>query len=160
SRSLKGRLKNLVAAWLPLPNVTFRTDIPDDADLVYSWSKFPLRTTKPYVIELDNPYALAYYSRRATYLLRPLLRRWLMRAKHVAFMSAACGATFREVFGELPVPQSVSYPFMPKREAAASTSDATRFLFVGLDFRIKGGPELIEGWKRAALPNATLRVIT
>ncbi len=160
--SWKGRLKQLATIWLPMPNVTFRADAPADADLVYTWSKFPLRIGKPFVIELDNPYALAYYSRRGLRLLRPLLRRLLLRARHVAFMSEACGATFRELFGALPVPQSVSYPFMAARSAARIPShDGTvRFLFVGLDFRIKGGPELVEAWRRADLPNATLRVVT
>lgn len=161
SISWKGRLKSLLTILVPLPNITLRADIPEGADAIYSWSKFPVRSRKPTVIELDNPYALAYYSRRGLRLLKPLLRRLLMRAKHIVFMSEACGATFRELFGDLPVPQSVSYPFMASRlDARIAGKGVTRFLFVGLDFRLKGGPELVEAWRRAALPHATLRIVT
>lgn len=159
--SFKGRLKQLISRFVPLPNVTFRKDIPADTDVVYTWSKIPLKVTKPWVIELDNPYALTYYSRWALHLLKPLIRHWLKGAKYIAFMSDACRATFESLFGKM-IPSGVTYPYVQNRtnQRIPSTDESVRFLFIGLDFRIKGGPELVEAWRRAALPNATLTVVT
>lgn len=160
SISWKGRLKRFATIVLPLLNVTLRTDAPEDADIVYSWSKFPLRIRKPWVIELDNPYALTYYSRRSLLLLRPAVRFLLGRARHVSFMSEACEATFTEIFGTHPTRTSVQYPFVPAQPVRKRADGPLRFLFVALDFRMKGGPELVEAWKRAGLADAELHIVT
>lgn len=162
SRSWRGIAKRLITQWVPLPNVTFRTDIPANTDLIYSWSKIPLRSKKPYIIELDNPYALTYYAPWALRLLRPFLRYWLKKARHIVYMSEACRASFKELFGDMTVPATVLYPYVarPHRQPASADKKPLRFLFVALDFRIKGGPELVEAWRRAALPHAELHVVS
>jgi glycosyltransferase involved in cell wall biosynthesis len=163
SKSFKGKLKQWAARHLPLVNMTQLPDLQDQADVIYTWAKIPRNARKPFIIEFDNPYAVTYYNRWAFRLYRPLLRTWFKKARALTFMSEASRALFlQEMGGEAGLPPChVVYPYMEVHsQNTQRASGQLQFLFVGLDFRLKGGPELLEAFRRADLGDAVLNVVS
>ncbi len=163
SKSFKGRLKQWLALSLPLLNTTRLSDLQDEADVIYTWAKIPRNARRPFVIEFDNPYAVTYYNRWAFRLYRPVLRHYFKKARALTFMSEASRALFlQEMGGEAGLPPChVVYPYMGPHPGKAQRAEGPlQFLFVGLDFRLKGGPELLEAFRRADLRDAVLNVVS
>lgn len=149
---------------LPLPNVKRRPpglapDVP-----VYVWGA--LMATGPFMVDLDNPYALTAYNIRAMALYRGAFRRALESPRCLAIhcMSAACRESLRLLFGEAVYRKAaVRYPRIQRMvEAVPPVGDGCRFLFVGTQFEIKGGAALLRAFRRvhSAEPGARLDVIT
>jgi glycosyltransferase involved in cell wall biosynthesis len=85
-----------------------------ESEVVYSWGILPIGRA-PYILELDNPYALTWYQVRLFRLLRPLLRRFLMaeRCRAIVCISAACRRNLlAELGAELAPKTRVVYPFI------------------------------------------------
>ncbi|WP_404385093.1 glycosyltransferase family 4 protein [Caenispirillum salinarum] len=150
---------------VPLINVKRRpSDVPADA-AVYVWGA--LMATGPFITELDNPYSLVGYNLRAMTLWRPVLKAILAsrRCLEIRCMSAACRDTLVALFGaDIGKKTKVFYPRMSERVHAVDTvaEDGPRFLFIGSQFDIKGGPALLKAFPkvRAALPSARMDIIT
>lgn len=165
-KAVTGRIS--AGSWkqrLPLINVKRRpADAPAGA-MVYVWGA--VMATGPFIADLDNPYSLVGYNLRAMTLWRPVLRALLMadRCREIRCMSVACRDTLIVLFGQtIAAKAKVFYPRMaPCAEAVdAVAADGPRFLFIGSQFDIKGGPALLKAFPavRAALPGARLDVIT
>lgn len=95
----KGSFRGGVIRRLPLINLKPRPlGLPDTA-LVYAWGSIPLRG--PFILDLDNPYALTAYNVPALRLYAPVLARMLAAQRCVAIvcMSAACREGPRVEFG-------------------------------------------------------------
>jgi glycosyltransferase involved in cell wall biosynthesis len=151
---------------LPVANVKLRPRGLDDGAIVYTWGA--LVATGPFIVDLDNPYALTGYNLRAMLLYRRLLRRALgsRRCVEVRCLSAACRATVRVLFGDqIHEKATVHYPRVhptDRVENVELASDlACRFLFVATQFEIKGGAALVRAFTRVhhEMPAARLDVI-
>lgn len=144
---------------LPLLNVKLR---PRGAgqSVVYVWGA--IIATGPFVVELDNPFALTGYNISAMPLYRPFLRRVLMSSRCVGIvcMSEASRQTLRRLFGEeVYARSSVRYPLMERRADKVTRGDPeTRFLFVGTQFEIKGGAAMLRAFERAYQEDARIRL--
>lgn len=155
------KLKHLVRS-LPLLN-TQAVPHAGEADLLYMWGAFPRSDAVPYVLELDNPFAVTYYNQRAVRWRRQAITRKLRAAACITTISAAARNHVLEVFGTaLSGRCHVLPPFMhPHYTDVTPRNDGlTRFLFVGLGFRRKGAPELLSAFSRLANDNARLTVIS
>jgi len=150
---------------LPLVNVKRRpAGTPSDA-AVYVWGGIVL--SGPFIVDLDNPYALTGYNVTAARLYRPLIRLFLesSRCLSIRCLSRACLDGMRELYGEaVAAKASVTYPYMPSRVQAppVAAADRCRFLFVATQFEIKGGAALLNAFRRVAtiVPGATLDMVT
>lgn len=150
---------------LPLLNVKRRpAAAPADA-AVYVWGGLLL--SGPYIVDLDNPYALTGYNVLATRLYRPLIRAFLSGSHclSVRCLSRACLDGVRELYGETVAAKTVvAYPSMPSKvqEPLLVLADRCRFLFVATQFEIKGGAALLAAFRRvvAVFPGATLDMVT
>lgn len=124
------------------------------ASFVYTWGMIPIRTPIPYVVELDTPYVLSFYSVRWFRVMRPVLRRMLLsRQCHaIACVSDACRRNLRQELGpEVASKARVVYPVPPARPASAASQrfgGPVRFLFVSTQFALKGGRETVAALSR------------
>jgi len=126
----------------------------ETADLLYMWGAFPKMTNQPFVIELDNPFVLSYYSQRFFNWRLLAIKRKLRRANYITYLSETARNHTLELIGpEFAEKSKVLPPFMDKNYLYNKRpgDGIVRFLFVGLGFRRKGGPELLKAF--AALPN-------
>ena len=158
-----------VVVWpqrVPLINLKLRPrGLPADV-AVYVWGA--VVATGPFIVDLDNPYALTGYNLRAVDLYRPVLRAFLGSRRCVAIrcMSAACRESLRILFGEaIAAKAQVHYPSSGLRvatEVPERLESGCRFLFVSTQFEIKGGPALLRAFRRVldVAPDARLDLIT
>ncbi len=162
--SLRARATATWKQRLPLINLKRRPAAAPENAVLYLWGGIPL--TGPFVVELDNPYALTGYNFRAFDLYRPVLRALLLsrRCVEIRCLSVACQENLRATLGPQVASKSrVFYPLIRARASASrGASDACRFLFVGTQFEIKAGPALLRAFRRAhaEAPSATLDIIT
>lgn len=134
-----------------------------NADLLYMWGAFPKNSTKHFVIELDNPFVLSYYNQRAFTLRLNTIRRKLLQAKAITFLSkTAMNHTIELVGKEIEDKCCALPPFMENNflKNNRKKDGTVNFLFVGLGFRRKGGLELLDAFSKLPDGNARLTVVT
>jgi glycosyltransferase involved in cell wall biosynthesis len=155
-------LKRRVLETIPLVNLRLLPEQAKTADLIYTWGSFPFASSKPFMVELDNPYCLTFYSQNAAALFKPLIRHYLRKAARIVCLSKACQAHCTAVYGEeFQEKTRVLYPFSEQQPwVPLERSGPFRFLFVGLQFRIKGGPELLKAFHELSEPNISLTIIS
>jgi len=164
SRSFIGRLK--VNLSLKLPMINFKK-VPKEAnqcDFIYTWGYLPIGAKKPFIIEMDNPYCLTYYNVKAFRMYKGIVRKFLERAHKLTFMSQASMYHFLHEFGSSFEEKCVVfYPFARRRYNLAvlnSKKSEVNFLFVGLNFRNKGGLELLEAFSAISIQNIRLYIVS
>jgi len=134
----------------------------DAADLLYLWGAFPKGRKKPFVVELDNPFVLTYYNSNAFRHRLGAIKHKLRQAHRITFLSSAARNHTLELLGEEFAEKSkVFSPFMERNylKNKRQNDGIVRFLFVGLGFRRKGGPELLHAFARLPHKNTQLTVI-
>ncbi len=159
--TLSQRVKQILFRLLPLINYQA---VPNSeaADLLYMWGAFPRGSNKPFVIEMDNPFVLTYYKKFAFRLRLPELKRKLRRAARLTFLSETARHHFLELFGTEFRDKSIAIPpFMERnyKNTKRPNDGIVRFLFVGLGFRRKGGPEVLHAFSKLPYENARLTVV-
>ena len=150
---------------VPLINLKRRPKgLPSDA-VVYVWGG--VLASGPFIVDLDNPYALTGYNIRAMSLYRGLLKKILQcpRCVEIRCLSQACKETLRILFGEaVATKASIHYPKVPQfvDQDSIKTGAGCRFLFVGTQFEIKGGAALVRAFRRVyeAVPTVRLDMVT
>ncbi len=161
---LRGHVKRLLFRTLPILN---RQSVAEagDAELLYLWGAFPKDSRKPFVVELDNPFVITYYRLWAFFRRRKTLIKRFAAAQAITFMSETARQHTLALLGEgasALVPKTHTlYPFTEQNyKGNRRVGDGlTRFLFVGLGFRRKGGPELLEAFSRVFDETLRLTVI-
>lgn len=158
-KSIKGMIKNWMLTNIPLINKRRIPNIAQDADLIYTWGTIPSDTDKPFIIEMDNPYCLTYYNYKAAQKYKSAIQRHLSRAKALTFMSQTAKAHFLDEYGEEFAAKSfVNYPFIHSNiKHGKKNNDKITFLFVGLTFRLKGGPELLKAFSK--IDNSSIELL-
>lgn len=165
AQAVRGRIARSWKQVFPLVNVKPRPrSAPADA-VIYVWGG--LISTGQFILDLDNPYALVGYNPRAMKIWRPLIARILAsrRCLQIRCLSEACRKGVRALFGPSVAAKSeVLYPNL-SLEAIAGVEDVhrpSRLLFVGTQFVLKGGPELLEAFPsvRERIAGVTLDIIT
>jgi glycosyltransferase involved in cell wall biosynthesis len=148
----------------PVINVRLRPrSLPPDV-VVYSWGALML--SGPYIIELDNPYALTRYNLRAVGPYRAAIRRLLLqdRCREIRCISRACRETLGALFGSAVYDKAtVHYPRLPDPAVGSVEVTSTcRFLFISTQFEIKAGPTVLRAFREVHRSHAacTLDVIT
>ncbi len=163
-RTLSYRLQRfaLHLIWmLRLPNVR-NVDIPEGVDVIHTPGQL-LRTTTPYVVEVDNPTCLSFYnsalvtSRLARWLVRRHLRREAFRG--FVCMSEASRHALSQLFPEYAKRMHVAYPYVADPHGKPRKPRAPRFLFSSTQFSYKGGRQLLEAFG-ALNGEATLTLLT
>lgn len=155
SRSWKQRI--------PLINIKRRPrNIPEEV-AVYAWGS--IVRPGPFIVDLDNPYALTGYNVAALRLYRPILRRFLLSSDclEIRCLSKACRETLALTLGQDVADKSrVRYPTLQAAPQSITSGDNCRFLFVSSQFEIKGGAALLRAFRRVRerCPNATLDMVT
>ncbi len=149
---------------VPLINIKARpASLPPDV-VVYVWGAVML--TGPYIVELDNPFALTRYNLDAIRLYRAPLRRLLLQDRCVGIrcISRACRETLGALLGDAVYAKSeVRYPEVPAPALdIPKLSAACRFLFVSTQFEVKAGPTVLRAFREIYRdhPDCTLDVVT
>jgi glycosyltransferase involved in cell wall biosynthesis len=122
----------------------------------------------PFIVDLDNPYALTGYNLWAMKLYRPVLRAVLASRRCVGIrcMSEACRQTLHQLFGtKVSGKAEVHYPASGMRVVpapAGPVENPCRFLFVSTQFEIKGGVALLRAFRKLleTAPDARLDLVT
>ena len=133
------------------------------ADLIYMWGAFPKNIDKPFIIELDNPYCLTYYHKESFFRKREKIKTLLKKAKKITYLSEASKNHTLEILGrDFENKSFVLYPYMKEnyKNVKGKNKDTIDFLFVGLDFRGKGGLELLEAFHNSKHKNIRLTFIS
>ena len=164
-KAVQGKVSRSWKQRLPLMNIKRRpTKSPADS-VIYVWGAVIDRG--PFIVDLDNPYSLVAYNAAAMTLWRPVLRKILSsrRCLEIRCLSEACRKAVGELFGPAAYEKAmVVYPRLPQRTVGVESLSKTgpRFLFIGTQFEIKAGPELVEAFRlfRTRENQATLDVIT
>ena len=122
--------------------------IPEDIDLIYNYSTFLDESPKPYLLEIDNPACLCYYSPIA--LHNPLVKRQIKKfcrnpqLKKILAISDAAKKGMLSILGEeFGGKIETIYPPATCGKKSGSLEKRVRFLFVGYDFYRKGGKEIV-----------------
>jgi hypothetical protein len=79
--SLRSKLRYAAVKLLPINCRPIDRKAAANADIVYTWGCFPLFSSKPYVIEMDNPYCICFYNFNFFKFLKPILRKILLSKK-------------------------------------------------------------------------------
>lgn len=153
--------------WRRLPLINLKRRPPGLAPeaALYLWGALAARG--PFIVDLDNPYALTGYDLGAMTLYRSLLGRLLAapRCLEIRCLSEACRRTLGRLFGN-PVRDKavVRYPRIarPPRAPPSPAGEGCRFLFVATQFELKGGAALLRAFARVtqAAPGARLDLVT
>ena len=151
---------------LPLLNLKLRPKAAPAGSIVYVWGG--LIASGPFIVDIDNPWSLVGYNRRAMPLYRFVIERILLssRCKEIRCLSEACRKSLKALFGEAVYRKAeVHYPCTDLRvNYVESRHDERpcRFLFVGTQFEIKGGAALLRACKIVAdaCPEASFCLIT
>ena len=133
------------------------------ADLLYLWGAFPKNIDKPFIIEIDNPYCLTYYYKDTFIKKLDKIKSELFKAKKITYLSEASKNHTLKLLGkEFEEKSFVFYPYMKEnyKNLKKISKKTVDFLFVGLDFRGKGGVELLEAFNKTNNRNIRLTFIS
>lgn len=160
--SIVSSIKGKIVENMDLINYQTLPDIQKNADLIYLWGSLPKNAKKPYILELDNPLVLAYYNKQAFFNKKNEIKKDISKAKKITFLSNTAKNHFLELIGkEFESKCFVNYPFMKRNYLNNERENKTiNFLFVGLDFRGKGGHELLEAFSKVKIENIKLTFIS
>lgn len=160
-----GRLRAaLIRAMGPVNVRRVPAALANAASFVYTWGMIPIGTATPYVVELDTPYVLSFYSVRWFRAMRPVLRRiLLLRQCHaIACVSDACRRNLRRELGTAVASKArVVYPVPPACPASPPsprTGGPVQFLFVSTQFALKGGRETVAAFARLVAEGADVEL--
>lgn len=159
---------NIIKTWktfIPLMNLKWRpVDAPADA-AVYVWGA--IISHGKFISDLDNPYSLVGYNYLAMALWRPIISAILRSSRciQIRCLSEACRDGVRQLFGEAAAQKSVVvYPHLKTEvpQVQEIQKPGPRLLFIGTQFEIKGGPELLHAFPSIhnKIPGVTLDIIT
>ena len=150
---------------IPLVNIKLRPkEAPPDA-VIYVWGA--LIATGRFIVDLDNPYSLVGYNPFAMNIWRHAIGMILRssRCQQIRCISEACRRAVGELYGKSVLDKAVVvYPCLAQEivNVNQTAADGPRYLFIGTQFLIKGGPELLLAFRRVRLriPNARLDIVT
>lgn len=164
-KAISGKFSRDWKQFFPLINLKRRpADAPKDS-VIYVWGGILL--TGRFILDLDNPYALVGYNPSAMPIWRPILRTLLLssRCLQIRCLSRACQNAVAKLFGNaIRKKITVVYPYIEQQahDIFQPSSPGPRYLFIGTQFEIKGGPELLQAFYKVkeALPDAHIDIIT
>ncbi|WP_428737644.1 glycosyltransferase family 4 protein [Sulfurimonas sp.] len=133
------------------------------ADCLYMWGAFPKDDKKPFILELDNPYTPAYYHIDNFKRNKQKIKDKLLKAQKITFMSNTCKNHAIELYGkEIEKKSFLNYPYMSDNiiKRKVKEDDIIDFVFVGFDYRRKGGSELLKAFSKVSAKNIRLTFIS
>ena len=151
----KLNFKNKLVKFLPLNFRILKDTKIYEADYIYMWGCIPIVISKPYILELDNPYVICYYNLFWFKLLKPIWKRILLsdKLKHIVCISEACQKSVANELGEKVLNKTkVIYPYMAEQPKVLikEKHSTVEFLFVSTQFLLKGGREVLHAFKTVA----------
>jgi len=134
----------------------------NSADLIYMWGSIPKNTNDNFIVELDNPYSLAYYHIDNFNKQIEQIKQNLRKAQKITYLSKTCMNHSLELLGkEFEDKSFVTYPYMEENYKKNNREDnIVNFIFVGLNSRGKGGDELLEAFNHTSDKNIRLTFIS
>ena len=126
------------------------------------WGAFPKNTDQKFIVELDNPYSLAYYHIDNFKKQLETIKQNLRKAQKITYLSEACMNHSLELLGkEFEDKSFVTYPYMEENYKKNNRDEnIINFVFVGLNSRGKGGDELLEAFYNTTDKNTRLTFIS
>lgn len=146
------KLKRFFRKIIPVLNIRSIKGVPNEDCLIYSWGAIP-KGNNPFIVELDTPYSMSLYNLFSFRIFKFVLRHFLLskRCKGIVCISEACQDNLKKELGQEVFQKStVIYPFCKTVDKAPSPSQngPIKFLFIATQFRLKGGWELLEAFKK------------
>jgi glycosyltransferase involved in cell wall biosynthesis len=134
----------------------------NESDLIYMWGSIPKNTDKKFIVELDNPYSLAYYHADNLHKNIEQIKQNLRKSERITYLSKTCMNHSLELFGkEFESKSFVMYPYIEENyKKNKRDASVINFIFVGLNSRGKGGDELLEAFHYIANKNIRLTFIS
>ena len=82
------------------------------SDLIYMWGSIPKNSDQEFIVELDNPYSLAYYHIDNFNKQLETIKQNLRKAKKITYLSQTCMNHTLELLGsEFEDKSFVNYPY-------------------------------------------------
>lgn len=134
-----------------------------ESDLIYMWGAIPKNTKQEFIVELDNPYSLAYYHIENFHKQKEKIKENLRKSQKITYLSETCMNHSLELLGEEFKKKSfVNYPYMAEnyKKNNRDKNSIINFIFVGLNSRGKGGNELLEAFTHTKEENIRLTFIS
>lgn len=148
---------------LPLLHLRRISAIHQNADFVYVWNHIPLRSKKPFIVELENAYAVTFYNPTATRIYTPIIKRIFLSKKchRVVCISNACKLSLIAELGKSIEKKLVVLPPFVKNHLNENVGGKTtiNFVFVGMELERKGGRELLKAFHELEEPRAMLTIV-
>lgn len=131
-----------------------------ESDVFFSYNRF-LKTNSPYIIYLENPFALMHYSinRNKTFLGKRKVNKYLndKNLKKIVCLSKACYETLSSVY-DIPKHIEISqiYPLINKNEEfkidqkiknVKDTNIPIECLYISSNFTLKGGKDILKSFE-------------
>lgn len=165
-KAIKGKIRRSWKQIIPLINIKRAPSEIPKGSVLYVWGAICL--TQDYIVDLDNPYSLVGYNVYSMKLWRFVIKRLLLskKCREIRCLSEACRESVRNLFGaDVYRKTTTHYPVLSSGVCCINPvlKDApVKFLFIGTQFEIKGGVELVKAFILAKdrAPNITLDIVT
>lgn len=161
-KSIMSKIKVLLLKFFPMVNTRISLK---DADFFYYWGSLPRKSLERTIVEIDNPYVLTFYNRISFSIWKWRIKQILKKMKAVVFLSHAAKKHMENLLSGSFFSQSfVLYPFVERnylnRLETNKRDMIINFLFVSLDFELKGGKQLLEAFTNLKNKNISLTVVS
>lgn len=155
------KFKNFISQYL-LNKQSMDKKVADESNLLYFWGALPKKSNKPFIIELDNPYSLAFYDTKNFHSKQKEILAYLQRAHKIVYLSQASKQHTLALFSDsmLASKSIVQYPYVKKQDLKQRDEKIINFVFVGLNLDGKGGNELLKAFSNVADQNIRLTFIS
>lgn len=149
---------------IPFINLKLRPSKANKSDLIFIWGG--LIINNKFIVEIDNPWAFVGFNLLSMNLYKNIIKKILFSNNciEIRCISQACRRSLVHLFGDKILNKtSLNYPHhginkYQRNKIDISNLKKFKILFIGSQFLLKGGPELLEAFQKIKLLNKNVHL--